>query len=312
MTKLRIVYMGTPDFAAIPLQALHGSGVDITAVYCQPPRPAGRGHHLQKCGVQETAEQLGIPVFTPVTLKTIAAQQAFGAHQADIAIIAAYGLLLPKAVLNAPRLGCVNIHVSLLPRWRGAAPVPRAILAGDTDSGTTIMQMDEGMDTGPILQQEKLAIAPTATSASLLNDLFELGARMIVPLLPKLATGEVKAVPQPATGITHAAKLTKQDGLVDWTRTAGQIERMVRALTPWPGVAASFNGEPLKILSCEIINGSGTAGVILDDQCTIACGEKALRLVKVQRAGRGPVSGADFMRGARLHIGATLQNGILS
>ncbi|PWC34252.1 methionyl-tRNA formyltransferase [Azospirillum sp. TSO35-2] len=306
MTPLRLVFMGTPDFAVPSLAALIEAGHRVVCVYSQPPRPAGRGQQVQASPVQRFAEQHGIPVRHPKSLRNAEAQAEFAALDADVAVVAAYGLILPQPVLDAPRLGCVNVHGSLLPRWRGAAPIQRAILAGDAETGITIMQMDVGLDTGAMLSKEAVAITPATTATSLHDELAALGARMVVPALAGLAAGTLTAVPQPEEGVTYAAKLTREDGRLDWTQPAAFVERQVRALTPWPGCwfdAAA--GERIKVLAAEPVPGrSGVPGTLLDGgDLTVACADGAVRLTRVQRPGKAPVDGAAFLRGFALGVG---------
>ncbi len=309
MTPLRLVFMGTPDFAVPSLAALIDAGHRVVCVYSQPPRPAGRGQQVQKSPVHRFAEEHGIPVRTPKSLRNAEAQAEFAGLDADAAVVAAYGLILPQPVLDAPRLGCVNVHGSLLPRWRGAAPIQRSILAGDAETGITIMQMDIGLDTGAMLSREAVAITPATTASSLHDELATLGARMIVPALEGLASGTLKAVPQPEEGVTYAAKLTREDGRLDWSQPAAYVERQVRALTPWPGcwfdaANGAANGERIKVLAAEPAPGMvGAAGTLLDDRLTVACADGAVRLTRVQRPGKAPVDGAAFLRGFALGLG---------
>lgn len=306
-SPLRIAFMGTPVFAVTALDALHQAGHDIVAVYCQPPKPAGRGHHLQQTPVHRRAEELGIPIHTPKSLRHRDEQRKFAALNLDVAVVAAYGLILPQAILDAPKYGCLNIHGSLLPRWRGAAPIQRAILAGDTQSGITIMQMDAGLDTGAMLHRDSVAITAQTTTPSLHDDLAAMGARLIVQSLADLAAGTLQATPQPEQGVTYAAKLTRDEGRIDWQKPAAEIERQLRALHPWPGCFFMLKDEAIKVLSAQIIaDAAGAAGDLLDDQLTIACGEQALRLVTVQRAGKAATDGASLLRGLRLAVGSRL------
>jgi methionyl-tRNA formyltransferase len=302
---LRLTFMGTPDFAVPALHALHEAGHTIVAVYCQPPKPAGRGQHLQKTPVHRAAEELGIAVRTPKSLRDATAQVAFQALELDLAVVAAYGLILPQPILDAPRLGCVNIHASLLPRWRGAAPIQRALLAGDAETGITIMQMEAGLDTGPMLLQGNIPITVQTTARALHDDLSQLGARLIAEAVPKLATGQLLATAQPETGVTYAAKLTREDGKIEWQRPAHEIERQIRALTPWPGTYFQHGDESLKILQADLLteNRGLPAGTLLDDHFTIACGQGALRLRLVQRPNKAAMAGPDVLRGLRLPVG---------
>jgi methionyl-tRNA formyltransferase len=301
---MRVVFMGTPEFAATALAALIAAGHEIVAVYSQPPRPAGRGQDLRKSPVQRLAEGHGLPVLTPVSLKDAATQADFAAHRADVAVVAAYGLLLPQAILDAPTLGCLNIHASLLPRWRGAAPIQRAILAGDAETGITIMQMAAGLDTGPMLASARLAIAPDMNAGQLHDALAELGARLVVETLPRLPQ---PALPQPEEGVTYAAKISPAEARLDWSRSATMLERAVRAFAPQPGAWCELpGGERLKVLKAEIVPGQAAPGTILDDRLAIACGAGALRLTLVQKAGKKPMAAADFLRGAMLTKGTLL------
>lgn len=301
---MRIIFMGTPNFAATALAAVQGAGHEVVAVYSQPPRPAGRGQDLRKSPVQLLAEQHNLPVRTPVSLKTSEAQADFAALKADVAVVAAYGLILPQPVLNAPRLGCLNIHASLLPRWRGAAPIQRAILAGDAETGVTIMQMDAGLDTGAMLMREALAIGPAMTAGQLHDALAVLGARMIVASLAALP---LPATAQPAEGVTYAAKISPAEAQIDWSQDAVQLERQIRAFAPVPGAwCLAPDGTRLKLLAADIVKGSGAPGMLLDDALTIACGQGALRLTLLQKAGKKPMAAADFLRGQKLPQGTIL------
>ncbi len=295
--------MGSPDFAVPALRALHGAGHDIAAVYCQPPRPAGRGQAVRRCPVHVAADELGLPVRTPARLKRDpAAQEAFAALGLDAAVVAAYGLILPEPMLAAPRRGCLNIHASLLPRWRGAAPIQAAILAGDAESGITIMQMDAGLDTGPMLLREAVPITGRTTAASLHDQLAEIGARLILRALDD----PPPAVPQPAESATYAPKLTRADGHLDWSEDAAALARRVRALNPWPGTFALLDGQPLKILAATVEDGSGPPGTVLDDALLVAAGRGALRLTEVQAPGRAALDAAAFLRGRRIPPGTRL------
>ncbi len=296
--RLRLAFMGTPDFAVPSLAALLEAGHHVVAVYCQPPRPAGRGHHLQPSPIQRFADSQGIPVFTPQSLKSPEVQAEFAALNLDATVVAAYGLILPPAVLAAPRLGCLNVHASLLPRWRGAAPIQRALLAGDAETGVTIMRMDRGLDTGPMLLWDKIAITATTTASSLHDALATLGARLIVEALTGVAENRLTPIPQSADGVTYAAKLERHEGRLDWKQPAAELERRVRALNPWPGVWFEAAGERIKVLGAEQVSGiGGEPGTVLDDRLTLACGTDALRLTLVQKSGRAAVDGAAFLRG---------------
>jgi len=296
---LDLVFMGTPDFAAVIFDALIGAGHRVQAAYCQPPRPAGRGHRLQPSAVQALAEARNIPVRYPASLRDPDAQAEFAALKADAAVVAAYGLILPPAILDAPRLGCINVHASLLPRWRGAAPIQRAILAGDHETGVTIMQMDAGLDTGAMLLQQAEPIGPTTTAGALTDRLAQLGGEMIVDTLARLDT--LTPQPQSADGVTYAKKLSRDEARLDWRSTAAQLERQVRAFDPWPGAYFLAGDERIRVLSAEI--GSET---ILDERLTIACGEGAFRPLRVQRAGRAAMDTAALLRGFALPPGTVL------
>ena len=304
---LRLAFMGTPDFAVPILRALADAGHDVAAVYTQPPRPAGRGHREQPSPVQRAAETLGIPVHAPAKLDT-AEQAKFRALDLDAAVVVAYGLILPKAVLAAPRLGCINVHASLLPRWRGAAPIQRAILAGDKETGVTIMQMDEGLDTGPMLLAESVPIRPETTAAVLHDELAALGARLIVRALAGRADGSLLPRPQGADGVTYAKKLARDEGRLDWKKPAAELERAVRALNPAPGVWFERGGERIKVLAATPAESRGSVppGTVLDGVLTVACDTGALRLIRLQRAGREAVDAEAFLRGYPLPPGTRL------
>jgi methionyl-tRNA formyltransferase len=294
-TRRRLAFMGTPDFAVAALDALIAAGHDIAAVYCQPPRQAGRGQKLQPSPVQRRAEEAGLPVRHPTKLgpEECAALKAL---DLDVAVVAAYGLILPQAALDAPRFGCLNIHASLLPRWRGAAPIERAILVGDDATGITIMRMEAGLDTGPMLLAEKIPLGPAATAAGLRADLAALGARLIIEALNALGTQMPQ--PQPAEGVTYAKKLTREEERIDWRKPARAIERQVRALPSW----FEAKGERVKLLAATPVEVAARhePGTVLDAAPTIACGEGALRLLQLQRPGRGPVEADAFLRGFAL------------
>jgi methionyl-tRNA formyltransferase len=303
---LRLVFMGTPDFAVPVLEAFIANGDEIVAVYSQPPRPAGRGQKLTPSPVQACAEKHGLTVRHPMSLKTAEAQAEFAAWKADAAVVVAYGLLLPKPVLDAPRLGCFNLHASLLPRWRGAAPIQRAIMAGDSETGVCAMQMDVGLDTGPVLACERVAIGPRMTVSELHDELARVGAPLMVRSLHDFAAGKIKPQPQPQDGVTYAAKLAKDEGRIDWTKSAAEIDRMVRALNPGPGTFFELNGERIKVLAAEPVAGRGMAGTTLDDAGTVACGDGALKLLRLQRPSKSAVSIADFLHGFALPRGTAL------
>ena len=295
--------MGTPDFAVPTLDALVAAGHDICAVYSQPPRPAGRGKALSPTPVHKRAEELGLAVHTPVTLKDDAAHRNFGDLNADMAVVAAYGLILPKAILEAPKFGCLNVHASLLPRWRGAAPVQRAILAGDTETGVTIMQMDVGLDTGDMRAIQSTPIGGK-TGGALTAELAEMGADLLVDVLASL--NDHPPIPQPQAGVTYAAKIDKAESRIDFTRPAVEIERQVRAFAPAPGAFFEYQGERFRILAAECLESNGRAGEVIDAQLTIACGVGALRPILIQRAGKSAMSPADLLRGYSLPSGTQL------
>jgi methionyl-tRNA formyltransferase len=308
-----LVYMGTPAFAATILAGLIETGHHILAVYTQPPRPAGRGHRPQPSPVQLLAAQHRLVLRSPVSLRTAEAQAAFRELGADAAVVAAYGLILPRPILCAPRLRCLNLHASLLPRWRGAAPIQRALLAGDTETGITVMQMDEGLDTGPILLQQAMSIAPDATAAGLSPELAELGSRLILKALDGIADGTLVPRPQPQDGVTYARKIDREDGRLDWRRAATALERQVRALDPWPGVyfespGRRGGGERVRVLAAIALpREAGQApGTVLDDNLSIACGDGAFRPLRLQRPGRAPLDAADFLRGFPIGAGTVL------
>ncbi len=299
---MRLAFMGSPEFAVPALRALHAAGHEIAAVYCQPPRPAGRGHAVQRCAVHVAADALGLEVRTPAQLRRdAAAHAAFAALKLDAAVVAAYGLILPQPMLAAPRRGCLNIHASLLPRWRGAAPIQAAVLAGDPQTGITIMQMDEGLDTGPMLLSESVPIGAKTTSSALHDELAQIGARLIVQALAEAP----EAVAQHGQA-TYAPKLTREDGRIGWTKPAAALERQIRAFDLWPGSFTTLAGEVLKVLAAHVESGEGEAGITLDDALLIACGTEALRLTRVQLAGRGAVDAAAFLRGHKLRAGTRL------
>ena len=300
---MRIIFMGTPDFAVPALNALVEAGHEMVAVYTQPPRPAGRGKQLQASAVQGKAEVLGIAVRSPRTLRDLAAQADFAALGADIAVVAAYGLILPQAVLDAPKLGCLNIHASLLPRWRGAAPIHRAILAGDPVTGVTIMQMEAGLDTGPMLAAARTPVEDK-TGGELTAELAELGASLLIEVLADLPGHAASA--QPELGVTYAAKIDKAETRIDFSHAAELVERQVRAFAPAPGAWFELDGERYRVLAAQGVAREGAAGTTLDDQLTIACGHAALRPVLIQRAGRPVMSAAELLRGRPIPAGTKL------
>ncbi|HJT13448.1 MAG TPA: methionyl-tRNA formyltransferase [Dongiaceae bacterium] len=304
MGALRIVFMGTPAFAAVALKALVDAGHEVIAVYSQPPRPKGRGMETQKSPVHMLAEEQDVSVRTPTSLRSAEETAAFAALQADVAVVAAYGVILPKAVLDAPRHGCLNIHASLLPRWRGAAPIQRAIMAGDARTGVTIMQMEEGLDTGAMLLKEEFAIGADMNAGALHDALAEVGARLIVQALGQLPN--LKPVPQPADGVAYAAKITKEECRIDWRRSAAELDRHIRSLSPAPGAFTEIDGERLTILAADLASGSGAPGTAIDDRLTIACGDGALRPTLVKRAGKRAMSAEEMLRGFAVPKGTQL------
>ena len=305
MSRLRLAFMGTPDFALPTLEALVVRGHEIACVYSQPPRPAGRGNKIVASPVQRRAEELGLPVRTPVSLRKPEPQQEFRELGLDAAVVIAYGLILPQPILDAPRLGCFNVHGSLLPRWRGAAPIQRALLAGDDETGITIMQMEAGLDTGPMLLEGRTPISATDTAADLHDRLAAMGARLMVEALDGVVAGTLQPRSQPAEGATYAAKLERDEGRLDFAESAAALDRRVRAFTPWPGTWFDIaGGERIKVLKAEPVSGSGAPGTLLDDKLTVSCGAGALRLILVQRPGGKPVDGAAFLRGFPLAVGS--------
>ncbi len=311
--SLRLVFMGTPDFSVPALAELIGAGHEIAAVYSQPPRPSGRrGLEAQPGPVHRYAAAAGIPVRTPVSLKGEAEQAEFAALEADAAVVVAYGLLLPKAVLDAPRDGCFNIHASALPRWRGAAPIQRAILAGDTETAVMIMKMEQGLDTGPVCLGEHVAIGPDETAGALHDRLSQLGASLIMRAMAALERGGINPTPQAADGVTYATKIDKGEARIDFTRPAGVVHNQVRGLSPFPGAwfeASPGEGRPVervKVLRSALAAGTGAPGQVIDGDLTIACGQGAIRLVELQRAGKKPMAADEFKRGFALVPGARL------
>ncbi|MBB1249010.1 methionyl-tRNA formyltransferase [Rhizobium sp. G21] len=308
---LRIIFMGTPDFSAPVLKALHAAGHDIVAVYSQPPRPAGRrGLELTPSPVHKAAEDLGIPVRTPVNFKAAEDVEAFKALGADVAIVVAYGLLLPVSILEGTRLGCYNGHASLLPRWRGAAPIQRAIMAGDAKTGMMVMKMDKGLDTGPVAMTREIAISETMTAGELHDALSEIGAGLMVEAMAALEAGRLTLTPQPEDGVLYAAKISKDETRINFTKNAAEVHNHIRGLAPFPGAwfEAEFGGklERVKVLASERASGAGEPGVALDDRLTIACGEGAVRLLRLQKAGGKPLDAGDFLRGLPIAPGARI------
>lgn len=301
---MRIIFMGSPDFAVPTLNALAEAGHEVVAVYTQPPRPAGRGKVERPTPVEERAGELGIEVRSPKSLRGEAEREAFAEIEADVAVVAAYGLILPQPILDAPLLGCLNVHASLLPRWRGAAPVQRAIMAGDEVTGVTIMQMEAGLDTGPMLLKRAVEIDDN-NAAQLTEELAKLGAAMMVEVLADLPSFE--PIPQPEDGVTYAAKIKKEEARIDWARPARELRRHVQGLAPFPGAWFEADGERIKLLAVEGARGHGVPGQVLDDRLTIACGNGALRPTLLQRAGKGAMSTGELLRGFPIPEGTRLE-----
>ncbi|MDW4550239.1 methionyl-tRNA formyltransferase [Defluviimonas sp. D31] len=293
---MRVVFMGTPEFSVAALEAVHAAH-EVVCVYTQPPRPAGRGKKDRPSPVQARAEALGLTLRHPVNLKGADAQAEFAALRADVAVVVAYGLILPQAVLDAPAQGCLNIHASLLPRWRGAAPIHRAIMAGDAETGVCIMRMEAGLDTGPVLLCERTAIGPEETTAELHDRLSAMGARAIVEALARLET--LVAEPQPTAGVTYAAKIDKAEARVDWTRAAVEVDRQIRGLSPFPGAWCEIAGERVKLLRSRLAAGAGVPGAVLSG-FTVACGTGAVEVLEAQREGKKPMPAAEILRGLTL------------
>ena len=307
---LRLIFMGTPEFAVPTLRALVDQRHDIAAVYTRAPRPAGRGMKLQPSPVELQAHRLGLSVQTPATLKKAEITQAFRAHGADAAVVVAYGLILPQPILGAPRLGCFNLHASLLPRWRGAAPINRAIMAGDIASGVMVMKMDAGLDTGEVAMSERITITDAMTAADLHDALAPLGGALMARAMAALERGELPLHPQGAEGVTYAAKIEKAETRIDWSRPARVVLRHIHGLSPFPGAWCEIvaDGAParLKILRCELADGSGAPGHLLDDRLCVGCGEGAIRIVELQRGGKAPMTAGEFLRGTPMPAGASL------
>ncbi|TAJ29819.1 methionyl-tRNA formyltransferase [Bosea sp. (in: a-proteobacteria)] len=308
--SLRVIFMGTPDFAVPVLTEIVGQGHEVVACYSRAPAQAGRGLELKPSPVHKAAERFGIPVFTPATLKTAEAVDLIASHEADVAVVVAYGMILPQAILDLPELGCLNLHASLLPRWRGAAPIQRAIMAGDAESGVCVMKMEAGLDTGPVGMVEKLAIGPDMTAGELHDRLSLLGADLMVRALAALGRGGLQFTPQAEEGVTYAAKIANAEAKLSWARPAKQVHDLVRGLSPFPGAFAEIDRgkgpERLKVLRTALAGGAAEPGTLLDAEGTVACAEGAVKLLQVQRAGKAPMSGAEFLRGARLGAGDRL------
>jgi methionyl-tRNA formyltransferase len=301
---LRLIFMGTPDFAVPTLLELVAHGHEIAAVYTRAAKPAGRGMKLQPTPVEVEARRLGIPVATAATLKTPEALEAFRAHHAEAAVVVAYGMILPQAILDAPKLGCFNLHASLLPRWRGAAPINRAIMAGDPETGVMVMKMDVGLDTGDVAMAERVAITDAMTAADLHDALAPLGADLMVRAMGALERGRLQLTRQSEDGVTYAAKIEKAEARIDWNKPARAVLRHIHGLSPFPGAWCEMASEGeqvrVKILRCEMIDRSGAPGDVLDDHLTIACQQGALRVLELQRAGKAPMKAEDFLRGTPL------------
>ena len=307
---LRVVFMGTPDFAVPTLEAIAAAGHELAAVYTRAPAASGRGLRARPTPVQQVAERLGAPVETPATLKSDEAVTILRSYRPDVAVVVAYGMLLPQAALDVPRHGCLNLHASLLPRWRGAAPIQRAIMAGDPETGVAVMRMEAGLDTGPVGLEDRVPIGPDITAGELHDELAGLGADLMVRALAALEANQLAFTPQSAEGATYARKITNEEARIDWSRPASQIHDQVRGLSPFPGAffEADLGRGPgrLKVLRTRVAEGSGVAGTLLDRTGTIACGQGALRLIQVQRSGKAPISAEDFWRGVRVEPGHML------
>ncbi len=299
--------MGTPDFAVPTLIELAPRGHEIVAVYTRAPKPAGRGMEMQVTPVEREARRLALPVFTPATLKTEEAQADFRAHGADAAVVVAYGLILTKPVLEAPKYGCFNVHASLLPRWRGAAPINRAVMAGDAESGVTIMRMDEGLDTGAMAMVDRTPIGPDMTAGELHDALAPLGAEAMVRALAALERGSLALTAQPVEGVTYAAKISKSETRIDWSKPWRDVHDHIRGLSPFPGAWFELDGVRVKVLRSTKGEGRGTPGTVLDDRLTVGCGEGAVRLVEVQRAGKHPMPAEEFLRGTPVKAGVRVR-----
>jgi methionyl-tRNA formyltransferase len=305
---LRLVFMGTPEFAVPTLDAIARAGHKVAAVYTRPPRPAGRGMAVQASPVAHQAERFGVPVFTPKTLRDIGAVEGLRAHHAEAAVVVAFGMILPKPVLDLFPLGCFNLHASLLPRWRGAAPIQRAIMAGDRETGVAVMKMEEGLDTGAVAMTERIAIAPDATAGDLHDELAPLGAGLMVRALAALERRELRLTPQAEAGVTYAAKIDKSETRVDWTQSWTKVHDHCRGLSPFPGAWCEYaKGVRIKILRSTKGSGAGESGRVLDDELNVACAEGAIRLLELQREGRKPMHAEEFLRGTPIPPGSVLR-----
>jgi methionyl-tRNA formyltransferase len=303
---LRLVFMGTPDFAVPTLVELVGRGHDVAAVYTRAPKPAGRGMETQPTPIEREARRFGIPVLTPKTLRTAEAEAQFRAHAADIAVVVAYGLILPKPVLAAPRLGCFNLHASALPRWRGAAPINRAVMAGDAETAVMVMRMEEGLDTGPIAMAERVAIEPDMTAGDLHDRLAPLGADLMARALAALEKDALVLTPQPSDGVTYAAKIDKAETRIDWRRPWKQVHDHARGLSPFPGAWCEIGGARVKVRRTTKGDGTGAPGTVVDDRLTIACSEGAIRILSLQPAGKRAMTADEYLRGSRVAAGTVL------
>jgi methionyl-tRNA formyltransferase len=304
--SLRLIFMGTPDFAVPTLLELVAHGQEVAAVYTRAPKPAGRGMKLQPTPIEQEARRLGIPVLTPTTLKTPEALDEFRGHHADAAVVVAYGMILPQAILDAPTLGCFNLHASLLPRWRGAAPINRAIMAGDAESGVMVMKMDVGLDTGPVMLTATTPVTEDDTTGDVHDRLSQLGAALMVEGLARLERGDAVLTPQTEDGLIYAAKTTTAEARIDWKRPAAEVAAHIRGLSPFPGAWFEHDGQRIKVLHARADAGQGQPGDVLDDMLKIACGSGAVRLTRLQRAGKGQMTADEFQRGARIPRGARL------
>ena len=305
---LRLIFMGTSDFAVPTLGAIVDAGHKLTAVYTRPPRPAGRGMAVQDSPIAHRAKRIGLPVFTPKTLRETSAVDAVRVHRADAAVVVAYGLILPKAILDLFPLGCFNLHASLLPRWRGAAPIQRAIMAGDRETGVAVMKMEEGLDTGPVAMTERIAIGPDMTAGDLHDELARLGARLMVRALAELEQAQLRLMPQSSAGVTYAGKIEKAETRIDWTQAWNKVHDHCRGLSPFPGAWFEHaNAGRIKVLrSSTKASGAGEPGRVLDNELTVACGEGAIRLLELQREGRKPMRAEEFLRGTPIARGSIL------
>ena len=308
---LRLAFMGSPEFAIPTLKAVKLAGHTLACVYSQPPRPAGRGQTERRTAIHRIAEAAGLTVRTPVNFKSAEDREAFAALNLDAAVVVAYGLLLPRAILEAPRLGCLNLHGSLLPRWRGAAPIQRAVMAQDAETGVEVMQMDVGLDTGPVLMSSRTPISASDTAGDVHDRLAHLGAQLMVAALAAIETGTANPRVQPEAGVTYAAKIAGEETRIDWSRPADSVSAQIRGLSPHPGAWFEMPGEKgpvrIKALNALVEGGSGAPGEILDDRLLIACGAKAVRVTRLQRAGKGPMTAVEFLRGARAQPGRRLE-----